>query len=149
MKASYKHTNIISSDWPTLARFYQEVFGCIPVQPARDLSGNWLDRGTGIKGARISGMHLRLPGYGDNGPTLELLQYSKSLAKSPAAANREGLGHLAFEVENVQDAMVEILQNGGKKIGEVTSAEIEGAGQITFVYVADPEGNMIELQEWN
>ena len=93
-------------------------------------------------------MHLRLPGYGENGPTIEIMQYSDNLAKSPAAANREGFGHIAFEVENVEDAMLEVLQNGGGKIGEVTSAVVEGAGQITFVYVADPEGNIIELQEW-
>lgn len=148
MKAKYKHTNIISSEWQSLSRFYQEVFGCIPVPPSRNLSGTWLDKGTGIKGARITGMHLRLPGYGENGPTIEIMQYSDNLAKSPAAANREGFGHIAFEVENVEDAMLEVLQNGGGKIGEVTSAVVEGAGQITFVYVADPEGNIIELQEW-
>ena len=148
MKAKYKHTNIISSEWQSLSRFYQEVFGCIPVPPSRNLSGTWLDKGTGIKGARITGMHLRLPGYGENGPTIEIMQYSDNLAKSPAAANREDFGHIAFEVENVEDAMLEVLQNGGGKIGEVTSAVVEGAGQITFVYVADPEGNIIELQEW-
>jgi len=120
MKATYKHTNIISSDWTSLARFYQEVFGCIPVPPVRNLSGNWLDKGTGIKDARITGMLLRLPGF----------------------------GHMAFEAENVQDAVVEVLQNGGCKTGEIASAEIEGFGQITFVYVADPEGNIIELQGW-
>jgi predicted enzyme related to lactoylglutathione lyase len=148
MKAKFKHTNIISSDWHSLSRFYQEVFGCIPVPPVRDLSGNWLDKGTGIKDSRITGIHLHLPGYGDNGPTIEILQYSNNLVKSPAAANREGFGHIAFEVENVQDAMLEVLQNGGSKIGEVTSAEVEGSGQITFAYVTDPEGNIIELQAW-
>jgi len=148
MKAKYKHTNIISSDWQSLSRFYQQVFDCLPVPPARDLSGDWLDKGTGIKGARITGIHLRLPGYGENGPTIEILQYTDNLAKSPAVANREGFGHIAFEVEDVEDAMLEVLRNGGNKIGEVASAVVEGAGQITFAYVTDPEGNIIELQKW-
>jgi len=148
MKATYKHTNIISSDWQSLSRFYQKVFDCLPVLPARDLSGDWLDKGTGIKGARITGIHLRLPGYGENGPTIEILQYSDNLAKSTAAANREGFGHIAFEVEDIEGAMLEVLRNGGNKIGEVTSAVVEGAGQITFAYVTDPEVNIIELQKW-
>jgi hypothetical protein len=34
--------------------------------------------------------------------------------KSPVAANREGFGHIAFEVENVQTAMLEVQKHGGK-----------------------------------
>jgi hypothetical protein len=41
-----------------------------------------------------------------------------------------------------------ILAAGGNTIGEVVSLEIPGVGQITFAYVADPEGNVIELQRW-
>ena len=35
----------------------------------------WLDSATGINGAHLRGMHLRLPGYGEHGPTLEIFQY--------------------------------------------------------------------------
>ena len=37
--ARYVHTNLIARDWRVLARFYQEVLGCVPVPPERDLSG--------------------------------------------------------------------------------------------------------------
>ena len=30
----------------------------------------------------------------------------------------------------------------------MTSAEVPGVGMLTFVYVADPEGNIVELQAW-
>jgi catechol 2,3-dioxygenase-like lactoylglutathione lyase family enzyme len=148
MKAKYKHTNIVSSNWQSLSRFYQEVFGCIPVPPERDLSGDWLDKGTGIKSAQLAGIHLRLPGHGDNGPTLEIYQYSKNLAKSSPAANREGFGHIAFEVDDVHKATQDVLQHGGTKVGEIASAEVQGVGLLTFIYLADPEGNIIELQAW-
>lgn len=148
MKAKYKHTNIISSDWQSLAQFYQEVFGCIPVPPERSLSGDWLALGTGVKDARFAGIHLRLPGHGKNGPTLEIYQYSQNLAKSFPAANREGFGHIAFEVDDVQKATQEVLKHGGTKVGEIASAEIKGIGLLTFIYLADPEGNIIELQAW-
>lgn len=148
MKAEYKHTNIVSSNWQSLARFYQEVFGCIPVPPERNLSGDWLDTGTGVKGAQFAGIHLRLPGYGDNGPTLEIYQYSQNLTRSFPAANREGFGHIAFEVGDVQKAAEEVLERGGTKVGEIASAEVKGVGLLTFIYLADPEGNIIELQAW-
>ena len=148
MKAKYKHTNIIARDWRALAQFYQDVFGCVRVPPERDLSGEWLDQGTGVKNARFAGAHLRLPGHGDNGPTLEIYQYSRNQPKPPAAANREGIMHLAFEVDNVEQATAEVLKHGGSKVGDITSSEVEGVGLLTFVYLADPEGNIIELQAW-
>jgi len=148
MKAKYKHTNIIARDWRLLTRFYQDVFGCIPVPPERDLSGEWLDRGTGVKDARFAGAHLRLPGHGDNGPTLEIYQYSHNEPRSSTAANREGIMHLAFEVDDVERALDEVLKNGGGKVGDIASSEVEGVGLLTFVYCADPEENIIELQAW-
>jgi hypothetical protein len=39
LQATYVHTNLIAHDWRALAEFYQQVFGCVPVPPERDLSG--------------------------------------------------------------------------------------------------------------
>ena len=149
MKAKYKHTNIIARDWRALAQFYRNVFGCVPVPPERNLSGEWLDRGTGVEGGSFAGTHLRLPGYGPEGPTLEIYQYGYNETKPPAAANREGIMHLAFEVEDVESAVTEVLKHGGCTLGEITSSEIEGVGWLTFVYLKDPEENIIELQSWD
>jgi predicted enzyme related to lactoylglutathione lyase len=148
MKARYKHTNIIARDWKKLVRFYEKAFGCVPVPPQRNLSGRWLEKGTGVAGARFSGVHLRLPGHGDQGPTLEIYQYARPETKPPTAANREGFGHIAFEVEDVAQASQEVLAHGGGKLGEIVSAVIEGVGLLTFVYLTDPEGNILELQSW-
>jgi catechol 2,3-dioxygenase-like lactoylglutathione lyase family enzyme len=71
----FTHVNLIARDWKRLAQFYQEVFGCTPVPPERNYSGVWLDRATGVDNARIEGVHLRLPGHGNQGPTLEIFQY--------------------------------------------------------------------------
>lgn len=148
MKVRYKHTNIIACDWKALAQFYEKVFDCVPVPPERHLSGEWLEKGTGVVGAAFSGIHLRLPGYGYTGPYLEIYQYSENKNKPAPAANREGFGHIAFEVENVEEVLEKIKQHGGSSIGNVVSQEIEGVGVITFVYALDPEGNIVELQIW-
>jgi catechol-2,3-dioxygenase len=31
----------------------------------------------------------------------------------------------------------------------VVSVEVAGAGSITFAYLTDPEGNIVEVQRWS
>ena len=121
MKAIFKHTNVVSRDWRALARFYEEVFGCVRVPPERHLEGAWLEKGTGVSDAKFSGVHLRVPGLGDAGPTLEIYQYSENEAKPHPAANREGFSHIAFEVDDVVQALKVVRTHGGGSVGNVTS----------------------------
>ena len=147
--ARFAHTNIVAKDWRQLARFYEEVFDCTPVPPERDLKGRWLDAGTGVAGAHIRGIHLRLPGHGDDGPTLEIFEYNRRPARPQPAINRPGLAHIAFAVADVEAACQTVLERGGQQVGELVTLDVPGAGTITFVYVTDPEGNIIELQRWS
>jgi predicted enzyme related to lactoylglutathione lyase len=150
MSMKYVHTNIVAQDWKKLVQFYIDVFGCIPAPPERDLSGEWLDIGTGLKDAHLKGMHLRLPGNGDEGPTLEIYSYDKMENKpNEVLANRTGFGHIAFRVESVEEVYEKILTHGGKKLGEISRHEVEGVSNLTFAYLTDPEGNIIEIQKWN
>ena len=148
MDARYVHTNLVAESWRALARFYEEVFGCTPVPPERKLAGRWLEDGTGVAGAQIRGIHLRLPGYGEEGPTLEIFQYSPQEKRIEAAVNRPGFGHVAFAVGDVEDAREAVIAAGGGAVGKVVALEVAGAGRVTFAYVKDPEGNVIELQQW-
>ena len=75
--ARFVHTSIVAREWRGLARLYQHVSGCIPISPERDLDGQWLTSATGVPEARIQGIHLRLPGHGDEGPTLEIFRYNR------------------------------------------------------------------------
>ena len=149
MTVRYTHTNIIAKDWRRLAQFYEEVFACVFIPPQRDQSGQWLEEGTGVKNAALEGVHLRLPGYGAEGPTLEIYAYAQMEEKPPPAANRQGLGHLAFSVENVPEILNKVVENGGAALGEIVTREIEGIGKIIFVYATDPEGNILEIQNWS
>jgi catechol 2,3-dioxygenase-like lactoylglutathione lyase family enzyme len=142
----YVHTNLVARDWRRLADFYVEAFGCVPVPPERDLSGGWLDRATGIEGAHIRGVHLRLPGYSDSGPTLEVFQYEPEEDADAPAPNRPGLGHLAFEVEDVEATRRRVNSLGGGALGETVTAGISGVGGLQFAYLTDPEGNIVEVQ---
>lgn len=148
INARYVHTNLIASDWRRLAEFYQQVLGCVPVPPERDLAGPDMDAGTGLRNARLRGMHLRLPGCGADGPTLELFSYDEMSPHPAPAVNRPGFGHLAFSVTDVRAAREAILAAGGGSVGEVVEVQVKGKGRVTWCYVTDPEGNIIELQAW-
>jgi predicted enzyme related to lactoylglutathione lyase len=144
----YVHTNIVARDWRRLAQFYIEAFGCKPKPPERNLTGTWLDQATSLKGAHLRGIHLRLPGYSADGPTLEIFQYSRAKKGRASRINDPGFTHIAFSVKNVAKTLRKVEALGGGRVGHVVHAEIEGVGPINFVYARDPEGNIIELQKW-
>ncbi|MGA9408613.1 MAG: VOC family protein [Bacteroidota bacterium] len=149
MKAKYVHTNLIAKDWRVLSRFYQEVFGCEPVPPERHFRGKDLERGTGIGNAQLEGVHLSLPGYNGDGPTLEIFTYTALEPRPATAVNRPGFGHIAFGVDDVNEAREAVLAAGGKAVGEVVTLQVSTGAKVTWCYVTDPEGNIIELQSWS
>lgn len=144
---SYRHTNLVAKDWKRLSEFYQKVFNCVPVPPERDLSGEWLDKITDIPGSHIQGMHLRLPGFGDSGPTLEIFQYDSMPMHPAVKPNTPGFSHIAFAVGNVAEVVNSVCSHGGKAVGELVTREVPGVGRLTVQYVADPEENIIEIQK--
>ena len=147
--AKYVHTNLIARDWRALADFYQNVFGCVPVPPERDYAGGKIEAGTGIAGAHLRGMHLRLPGCGKDGPTLEIFNYNFLAQGGEKAVNRPGFGHIAFSVSDVGAAREIVLQAGGRAVGEIVALQTAAGAKVTWCYVTDPEGNIIELQAWS
>ena len=153
IQAKYVHTNIMAHDWRKLAAFYQNVFGCVPVPPMRDFSGEALERATKIPNAAFQGMHLRLPGYGNSvsenpGPTLEIFQYATMPERLETLVNRPGFGHIAFLVDDVVKAREAVLEEDGKDVGDIITLQTADAREVTFVYMTDPEGNVLELQSW-
>lgn len=149
IQATYAHTNLIARDWRQLALFYQEVFGCTPVPPERHLRGHDLERGTAVADAEIHGAHLRLPGHGEHGPTLEIFTYTRLATGSEAAVNRPGFSHIAFAVPEVADAQAAVVRAGGDRVGDVVTTALPTGARVTWCYVRDPEGNIIELQSWS
>lgn len=137
MNARYAHTNLIAKDWQALARFYEDVFGCVPVPPERDLKGPQMEAGTGVPGVHVRGVHLRLPGYGDGGPTLEIFSYNVTPDHMPPAINRPGFAHIAFAVDDVAAARRAVLAAGGRPVGEVVTTGVATGARVTWCYVTD------------
>ncbi len=147
--ARFGHVNLIARDWRRLAEFYRELFGMEIVPPLRDYRGPDLEAGTGVPGAALRGAHLRLPGLGSDGPTLEIYQYESGPEGIAPAANRPGFGHIAFAVPDVPAARDAVLAAGGGSVGEIVTVATADGRRVTWTYVTDPEGNILELQAWS
>jgi len=149
IEARFGHVNLVAADWRMLADFYERVFGCVFVPPERDLGGPVFEAGTGVPGATVRGAHLRLPGLGENGPTLEIFQYGAGPERPAVAINRPGFGHIAFAVLDVAAAREAVLAKGGGVIGEIVTTGTSDGRRVTWTYLTDPEGNILELQAWS
>ncbi len=116
----YVHTNIVAKDWKDLSRFYVDVFECKIKPPERNLAGSWLDDATGLTRASLKGIHLILPGFGDDGPTLEIFTYGTMTESEQVMANTKGFSHIAFAVDNVEATYKKALTHGASALGKVT-----------------------------
>ena len=144
--ARYGHTNLIAKDWRALARFYEEQFGCTPVPPERDFKGRDLERGTGIPGAELRGVHLRLPGHGARRADARNLQLQR-----PGGQAVRGSQPAGVRTHRVRGRRRGGCTRGGTcrrrtARGRSGHAHERGRGKLTWVYVTDPEGNILELQ---
>jgi len=146
MGIRYLHTNIIAKDWRALVTFYTEVFGCELVQPKGEPADEWTDGQTGISGLSMTGARLKLPG---SDAMLEILSCEPEGLDSWRPVNRPGLGHLAFYVDDIEQVLADITAHGGQQVSEVVRHTANGAGTLVTVYACDPEGNGLELHNWN
>lgn len=149
LDARFGHVNLTAQDWRRLATFYTEVFGCTLVPPERDIRGPVLDAATGLREAHLAGAHLRLPGHGANGPTLEIFEYDELEPHAGTRVNRPGWGHLAFGVPDVAAALDLVVAAGGGRIGDIVTTATADGRSVTWCYATDPEGNIVELQAWS
>lgn len=149
LKIKYVHTNIVAKNWEKLANFYIKVFDCSVAPPIRHYKGKNLVSAVNIKNVTLNGVHLRLPGYTKIGPTLEIFSYMPGQKKQNRKVNTPGITHLAFEVSDVHKTYNKVIENGGEKVGEIVTLKRSDGKKVTWCYVKDPEGNMIELQKWS
>jgi len=79
---------------------------------------------------------------------LELLERQGSTRTRPDAVNPpdalldRGWGHICFRVEDVDAVFAHLVELGATVVGVPGDAPEPG---VRFAYVADPEGNLIEL----
>ncbi len=139
-----KHINIVARDADALATFYTTVFGCSERRPPATLWGDDIDKGMGLSRARVYSVWLTFPG--NDSPFLEIHQHADAFQAEEPPVDRPGYGHLAFEIPDIQATYASILRAGGRALGEVTNLG-DVQRPLLAVYVRDPEGNIIELEQ--
>jgi catechol 2,3-dioxygenase-like lactoylglutathione lyase family enzyme len=107
------------------------------------MQGELLDNVTGLKGARTELVMLQAP---DSQLCLEVIKYHQPIDPEgirPHAPNAHGLGHIAFEVEDLDGIVKNLQQKGHDVMGSVQNYE----HVWKLCYVHGPEGIIIELAE--
>ncbi|WP_314036925.1 VOC family protein [Dietzia sp. CH92] len=81
-----------------------------------------------------------------DGMRLELLSYRQPgvIGTPPTRRNHLGLTHLSFFAEDIDAAAEELCGFGGTLV-EDTRVGMEDASAPQFVFLADPDGNRVEL----
>lgn len=138
----FDQVKFLARDAGALASFYEEALGCEIVVPPQDVD-DAMSRAVGVPDAVVKLTVLRLPGRGEHGPVLEL--YSVNGDRPPDWHYQPGQGQLAFEVEDIEQAMGRVGGAGGQKLGDLVEWESPSGARARFVYMQDPEGNIIDL----
>lgn len=143
MSVRFDQVKFLVRDPQALADFYEQALGCETVVPLLNVEDEAVARVLGVPDADVALTVLRLPGRGEHGPVLEL--YSVSGDRPDDWHYQPGQGQLAFEVDDLESAMGRVGGAGGNKLGDVVEWQAPSGATARFVYMRDPEGNIIDL----
>jgi catechol 2,3-dioxygenase-like lactoylglutathione lyase family enzyme len=138
---SFVHIGLVVEDLDETVRFLTLLgFDCST--PAVH-GGEWIDRIIGLEGSEVEIVMVRGP---DGDHVFEVVRFVSPAAgaQEPApAANRPGLRHVAFTVDDLRGAVDRIRAGGWETVGEIVDYE----GMYLLCYVRGPEGLIVELAE--
>ena len=77
---------------------------------------------------------------------LELFQFSSNVKAKPAVWNQPGFHHICFKVDSVLE-MYEKMKSEGVEFFFKPKSKGNPADNTHWVFLTDPDGNMIELQD--
>lgn len=151
MLTKIDHVNLVVRDLPGMIAFYTNVLG-LTVSKSVTISGPWIESVVGLKDVCANVVYLELP----QGPRVEMVEYLSPLGDRPAGVDQphaQGIGHLAFRVDDIDAAFAKLRDAGAKVIGDVQQVpdeQVKYSGGIRkrLVYFHDPEGNLLELCEY-
>jgi catechol 2,3-dioxygenase-like lactoylglutathione lyase family enzyme len=141
MSIRLSHRGICVSDTEQSLRFYRDAMGFAEAERFA-MDDPALSSVMEVAGAEIRAQMVR----NQQGVTFELLQFVTPAATGPRTRrpnNQYGLTHLAFYVDDMDEAAARVRAAGGA-VHEHTRATF-ARGQTTMMYCTDPDGVRIEL----
>ena len=141
----FTHVSIVAKDANILANFYRDVFECEDICERSGLPSEWVDQPMGLSDGEIAlGAWLSLPGV--EGPWLEIFQFNNFKESPPTPANLMGIRHISFDVDDLGAMFKAVIVAGGSALGEIKSFD-DGRAKFTYVFMRDPEGNILDLKQ--
>jgi lactoylglutathione lyase len=143
ISARLDHAGLAVADLGACAAWFCDVFGLVPeltlTVDAIDLSIEMLIHP--VFGYRLELLHR--PGTGAAGADADPGNGPGGKPANPAeAALRAGYGHVAFDVTNLDGAYDRAVARGARPVMPPCPSPEPG---VRMAFVADPEGNLIEL----
>lgn len=136
------HVSVVVDDLEAAIAFFTALG--MTIEGRAPIEGPWVDRINGIDGIRVDIVMMRTP---DGHGKLELTKFHSPelVAIEPAVAppNALGLRSLMFNVDNLDDAIARLRENGGELIGEVAKYE----EIYRLCYMRGPAGIIVALAE--
>lgn len=139
---SFEHIGIVVDDLERVADFF-ELLGFERAEPFH-VRGRWADRVNGLDGTDGDMVFVTAP---DGSGAIELTRFraplDDTLREGDAPANRHGLRHLAYRVDELAPLLERLAAAGYRLVREAVNYE-----DLWLVcYVRGPEGLIIELGE--
>lgn len=145
------HINIVTANLKKSKEFYVNIIGLEEVLEL-DLEGQWLESITNYKKAKAKCVFLQPD---SKNCRIELLQYEnpktlKTNISQSQQLNYEGIRHIAFEVDNIDEIYQKALINDIEFISKPIKVplEIVPSGK-TLCYMKAPDGVVLELAQYD
>jgi catechol 2,3-dioxygenase-like lactoylglutathione lyase family enzyme len=138
---NFVHVGLVVEDLDEMVRFLS-LLGLDCGEPAV-FSGDWIGRIIGLEDVTVELVMASVP---DGSDAFEVVRFQSPSAgaQEPApAANRPGLRHVAFNVDDVRGVVDRVREAGWETVGEIVDYE----DTFLLCYVRGPEGLIVELAE--
>jgi catechol 2,3-dioxygenase-like lactoylglutathione lyase family enzyme len=138
---SFVHIGLVVEDLDKTVRFLALLgFDC---GESGMFSGEWIDRIIGLENVTVEVVMARAPDGSDMFEVVRFQSPSAGAQEPAPAANRPGLRHIAFQVDDVGGVGDRVREAGWDTIGEIVDYE----NTFLLCYVRGPEGLIVELAE--
>jgi catechol 2,3-dioxygenase-like lactoylglutathione lyase family enzyme len=108
-----------------------------------ELSGEWIDRIIGLDDVTVEVAMARAPDGSDVFEVVRFQSPSAGAQERAPAANRPGLRHVAFQVDDVRGVVDRVREAGWDTVGEI----VDYKSMFLLCYVRGPEGLIVELAQ--
>jgi catechol 2,3-dioxygenase-like lactoylglutathione lyase family enzyme len=138
---SFVHMGLVVEDLDETIRFLSLLgFDC---GTPGEFSGEWIDRIIGLEDVTVEVVMARGPDGRDIFEVVRFRSPSAGAQEPAPAANRPGLRHVAFTVDDVRGVVDRVREAGWETVGEIVDYE----STFLLCYVRGPEGLIVELAE--